>query len=200
MGCWDVELAAKSPRWHGDSTQTGGGEQSLGVPAQPPELQRGLGHREERWEGVGCQRQKAGYRDAPGKNLAFPMLREPLGTVTPSWASPLCLYPSATLQPCSKPWGASKYKPPDPRLAGRGSGGTCLQPGGWVSPCSHTPSAVGLCQGRWARTRLAERPPGGQWEPLEPPRAPRPGCAQRALLFSHLSELQRAKWIFTKCY
>lgn len=70
-----MELAAKSPRWHGDSTQTGGGEQSLGVPAQPPELQRGLGHREERWEGErwmpeaeswlqGCSRKKLGFPHA----------------------------------------------------------------------------------------------------------------------------------------
>lgn len=160
---------------------------------------------------VGCQRQKAGYRDAPGKNLAFPMLREPLGTVTHSWASPLCLYPSATLQPCSKPWGASKYKPPDPRLAGRGSGGTCLQPGPamektrppWGLGCPPAPTRRvpwGFAKGAGLAPGWQSRAPGGQWEPLEPPRAPRPGCAQRALLFSHLSELQRAKWIFMKCY
>lgn len=47
------------------------------------------------------------------------------------------------------------------------------RPGGWVSPCSHTPSAVGLCQGRWARTRLAERPPGGgNGSPLSRPAPP----------------------------
>lgn len=51
------------------------------------------------------------------------------------------------------------------------------RPGGWVSPCSHTLSAMGLCQGRWARTRLAEQGPGGAMG--APRAAPRPPAGLR---------------------
>lgn len=122
---------------------------------------------------VGCQRQKAGYRDAPGKNLAFPMLREPLGTVTPSWASPLCLYPSATLQPCSKPWGAGKYKPPDPRLAGRGSGGkrACSQ-GAGCPPAPTRRVPWGFAKGAGLAPGWQSGPRGGNGSPSSRPAPP----------------------------